>query len=190
MRGDRPLPLLFRVPGRWFTPHARGSTWNQTKPHKRERVYPACAGIDPTLSPIISDTVGLPRMRGDRPVMSGRRWKLLTFTTHARGSTTANQAVKEMKQVYPACAGIDHQWNRTEYLQISLPRMRGDRPLHDFLASRALEFTPHARGSTDHLHWLLLDDTVYPACAGIDPGCGHNPAKSHSLPRMRGDRPG
>ena len=46
MRGDRPKWLMLFIVQELFTPHARGSTWNQTKPHKRERVYPACAGID------------------------------------------------------------------------------------------------------------------------------------------------
>ena len=32
---------------------------------------------------------GLPRMRGDRPFISGLTWYLTTFTPHARGSTDA-----------------------------------------------------------------------------------------------------
>ncbi len=31
----------------WFTPHARGSTLAKIAEEEAEKVYPACAGIDP-----------------------------------------------------------------------------------------------------------------------------------------------
>ena len=50
-----------------FTPHARGSTLLCLVQKFLNIVYPACAGID--LWTIIAEnlSIGLPRMRGDRP---------------------------------------------------------------------------------------------------------------------------
>ncbi len=67
--------------------------------------------------------------------------------------------------------------------------MRGDRPPHPIWYQLALQFTPHARGST-HIqapgaHYFH----VYPACAGIDPTSIVFSSRFKGLPRMRGDRP-
>ena len=67
MRGDRPkLSVSATTPIR-FTPHARGSTIVDEWREVDENVYPACAGIDPTMPIANIATNCLPRMRGDRP---------------------------------------------------------------------------------------------------------------------------
>ncbi len=48
MRGDRPLERGYGLAGEKFTPHARGSTDVSERGVELMRVYPACAGIDPT----------------------------------------------------------------------------------------------------------------------------------------------
>ncbi len=52
-----------------------------------------------------------------------------------------------------------------------------------------MRFTPHARGSTLHASGGILQDEVYPACAGIDPVTFTDLYHALRLPRMRGDRP-
>ncbi len=47
MRGDRPYSFLPIKQGKTFTPHARGSTVIANEVKFLDRVYPACAGIDP-----------------------------------------------------------------------------------------------------------------------------------------------
>ncbi len=67
--------------------------------------------------------------------------------------------------------------------------MRGDRPVRYTCLSQLFSFTPHARGSTESPESLSGSQSVYPACAGIDPMlcvCGRGMIR---LPRMRGDRP-
>jgi hypothetical protein len=71
-----------------------------------------------------------------------------------------------------------------------LPRMRGDRPFLEALASKLNQFTPHARGSTLSSKLLRTHPGVYPACAGIDPARVPRAVRGTGLPRMRGDRPG
>ena len=68
-------------------------------------------------------------MRGDRPFIQWQGEGFPKFTPHARGSTLSLELTSKVFTVYPACAGID-QWFRVDRDQeLSLPRMRGDRPL-------------------------------------------------------------
>ncbi len=67
--------------------------------------------------------------------------------------------------------------------------MRGDRPELRLIRLFPLQFTPHARGSTEDGSLSRDGMEVYPACAGIDPGGGLVATNRESLPRMRGDRP-
>ncbi len=189
MRGDRPGNSTSRVVPKAFTPHARGSTSVRYRRHCRIFVYPACAGIDPKILAEKGLLFCLPRMRGDRPSALEIVWSPSSFTPHARGSTLRRNYAQQLRDVYPACAGIDHRMQNEMPELAGLPRMRGDRP--HFTTSRysTVGFTPHARGST---HGRILRSScgrVYPACAGIDRHYRHVIWCKQGLPRMRGDRP-
>ncbi len=128
-------------------------------------------------------------MRGDRPYDNSREFPFPEFTPHARGSTPFLECKRHVHYVYPACAGIDPFDDVVEQKAISLPRMRGDRPMTPEIQRALPKFTPHARGSTI-LHRSDPRPTwVYPACAGIDLSSQVALNRSLSLPRMRGDRP-
>ena len=49
MRADRPWRQVSKSCLSWFTPHARGSTACILSYSTKPEVYPACAGIDPSL---------------------------------------------------------------------------------------------------------------------------------------------
>ncbi len=131
----------------------------------------------------------LPRMRGDRPYKDAVKYFEKAFTPHARGSTFLAPGPPGLGCVYPACAGIDLYNNLYIKNILSLPRMRGDRPLYSRLSRLLRMFTPHARGSTSYGDSRNVNGLVYPACAGIDPLEDENDACYTRLPRMRGDRP-
>ena len=172
-----------------FTPHARGSTPEYGKYLSWLTVYPACAGIDPFLESPTCTFCCLPRMRGDRPVRAFLKYPWGEFTPHARGSTFFCNYNENRGSVYPACAGIDLAPSDTPNISPSLPRMRGDRPCSLEEAKKEARFTPHARGSTVGGRARAEAASVYPACAGIDPGQGSGKEGCLCLPRMRGDRP-
>ncbi len=87
MRGDRPRALGRSYGVLGFTPHARGSTHISFPGKVVRSVYPACAGIDPSMS-LKNLFIGcLPRMRGDRPFLAFFPKLGEKFTPHARGST-------------------------------------------------------------------------------------------------------
>ncbi len=168
MRGDRPELLPSKGWYYVFTPHARGSTMPKDKEQAVAKVYPACAGIDPTPQRARFCAGRLPRMRGDRP---GSSWSAEWdggFTPHARGSTVDWEFAVWNGAVYPACAGIDPEIGWRGCVVRSLPRMRGDRPGHETHILPYSTFTPHARGSTYLCPAYSKMPEVYPACAGID----------------------
>ena len=148
MRGDRPSIFGQERRTGWFTPHARGSTQARRPMVACSWVYPACAGIDPSLGITSMLAACLPRMRGDRPAPGpdacGGHW----FTPHARGSTLGRENHYWRREVYPACAGIDPTPLQDLLHFLRLPRMRGDRPKAGAVSVSPAEFTPHARGST------------------------------------------
>ena len=99
-------PLLSCAQER-FTPHARGSTLAYKLFNVFPFVYPACAGIDPSLYFLRGCDRSLPRMRGDRPCFFHCSCHFSLFTPHARGSTSIATIKTCCCHVYPACAGID-----------------------------------------------------------------------------------
>ena len=107
MRGDRPAGRegITGIVG--FTPHARGSTLTALVGNRLFPVYPACAGIDLMPVMVLSPSLSLPRMRGDRPSISSSSDSVKWFTPHARGSTPGYTEHIRKHTVYPACAGID-----------------------------------------------------------------------------------
>ncbi len=107
MRGDRPSFQFDLVALKLFTPHARGSTFRQGQKLSDAEVYPACAGIDRLPRDPTARWLGLPRMRGDRPLLQELKPEGNLFTPHARGSTRERMFHIRKCRVYPACAGID-----------------------------------------------------------------------------------
>ena len=183
------MPSWRELQRKKFTPHARGSTPKKQREVKKNEVYPACAGIDPTTGKGFQGFFGLPRMRGDRPMRVSASSQRLLFTPHARGSTPRQIFPPLRFVVYPACAGIDLSARPLVPAQPGLPRMRGDRPTCWSVLRDQLRFTPHARGSTQDCPQHPIPPLVYPACAGIDRGSRSNQSRGSRLPRMRGDRP-
>ena len=108
-------------------------------------------------------------MRGDRPYTHPVEYFKMKFTPHARGSTPSLLQISTMPCVYPACAGIDRYLKKCACGCLSLPRMRGDRPVQRSRCS--------------------MSSCVYPACAGIDLCSDDRNPRQPCLPRMRGIDP-
>ena len=166
MRGDRPDAPARGGSGDEASPHARGSTRAIALGVPRRTGFPACAGIDPIMIPCAICTKGLPRMRGDRPILGSLRDTRKRASPHARGSTHHPHMAGLVEVGFPACAGIDLRTATGPGVQQRLPRMRG---------------ATLARQINDQLV------EGFPACAGIDLRPQHNAAENEEIPRMRGD---
>ena len=89
------------------TPHTRGSTLKDQETIYHIGGYPAYAGIDPIPRRAERRRIRLPRIRGDRPGRSWRRWYSRPATPHTRGSTLYPIQNGIFRRGYPAYAGID-----------------------------------------------------------------------------------
>ncbi len=69
MRGDPPFQKNADAVKAESTPHARGSTFYLLQESIPVVVYPACAGIHLKYQAQIRHINGLPRMRGDPPLV-------------------------------------------------------------------------------------------------------------------------
>ena len=188
-RGDQPPQMVARFKENTFTPQARGSTQWVCHLQRRKRIYPACAGINPTARSIVTMLCNLPRMRGDHPMQILGDGFVLKFTPQARGSTQFDMPPARRASIYPACAGINPHLGQIVLICLHLPRVCGDQPGYTFVLDYWCEFPPRARGST--LVIALSADVVYiyPACAGISLGKAQLLSRYFNLPRMRGDQP-
>ena len=148
IRGDRPEWGCFCISSHLATPHTRGSTFITGTVVKVNKGYPAYAGIDPQHTLWKSNTAGLPRIRGDRPLKLIREFAEKKATPHTRGSTPVGDVLRRDNVSYPAYAGIDlRQWF-LDLFDKGLPRIRGDRPHPRRPLDRRAGATPHTRGST------------------------------------------
>ena len=161
--------MVARFKENTFTPHARGSTQWVCHLQRRKRIYPACAGINPTARSIVTMLCNLPRMRGDHPMQILGDGFVLKFTPQARGSTQFDMPPARRASIYPACAGINPHLGQIVLICLHLPRMRGDQPLQLCHSLHPCPFTPHAR---DHPQPIVAYTTF------------------KDLPRVCGDQPG
>ena len=189
IRGDRPRPLQLRHVCGAATPHTRGSTCEYWRGMIGQLGYPAYAGIDPRMLGRYFTSLGLPRIRGDRPPGSDLPQLSVQATPHTRGSTLCYHYAPQILRGYPAYAGIDPSVGDANMPVLRLPRIRGDRPTGNGLDMFRLGATPHTRGST---HAIRVAEKLlkgYPAYAGIDPAVVPGRQFADRLPRIRGDRP-
>ena len=87
MRGDRPAFTEAHISDAESPPRARGSTLGSVAFLHTVLVSPACAGIDPGARITVEATVGLPRVRGDRPEALFLLRRDIESPPRARGST-------------------------------------------------------------------------------------------------------
>ena len=107
IRGDRPYGIEIYYDGEAATPHTRGSTLNCYAPFIISDGYPAYAGIDHKRLEEGNMKMGLPRIRGDRPLKENREELKMLATPHTRGSTLLPSKGRYYVGGYPAYAGID-----------------------------------------------------------------------------------
>ena len=166
MRGDRPKSLGLSRPSSGFTPHARGSTQQLLlksrgfvfTPHARGStlkepldfpqllVYPACAGIDLADVVRVDDLAGLPRMRGDRPLMACPHQRDREFTPHVEDRPPLRR-FREQSTWFTPMRGIDESREWRTLCTAKFTRMRGSTLSCEACSIHAV-FTPHAWGST------------------------------------------
>ena len=137
----------------------------------------------------MTESLGLPRACGDRPVIASAVPELKVSPPRMRGSTFAETLPQHAENVSPAHAGIDLVGSGDAGRRTGLPRACGDRP--DAVACRRWRrlSPPRMRGSTCRSDAGGAVVVVSPAHAGIDPPGVSWIRSGLGLPRACGDRP-
>ena len=188
-RGDGPARLGALQRGAACSPHARGWTGAILQTRALMGVFPARAGMDRLEQRLRAQRLGVPRTRGDGPVLHTLRGRGRECSPHARGWTVIERCVTLWSNVFPARAGMDRHLSPPVPLPVCVPRTRGDGPAGQARASREALCSPHARGWTGpRLRWLT-SSSVFPARAGMDRPSPLGARPSISVPRTRGDGP-
>src|SRR5665811_62521 len=166
IRGDRPVVFIALAQEVVSPPHTRGSTSRRGRTLRRPSVSPAYAGIDLTRIEVDFTDVGLPRIRGDRPVVFIALAQEVVSPPHTRGSTSRRGRTLRRPSVSPAYAGIDLTRIEVDFTDVGLPRIRGDRPEPPSGMYWDSPSPPHTRGSTRTILGEIRPGKVSPAYAG------------------------
>ncbi len=137
----------------------------------------------------MGEHIGLPRVRGDRPLSEAEIPPYNAAPPRTRGSTRPAVGGVVPCVGSPAYAGIDPPADRTADRRRRLPRVRGDRPRCVRLVGLVRWAPPRTRGSTRRGRRSMRPSEGSPAYAGIDPPPTSSAKVSVRLPRVRGDRP-
>ena len=169
-RGDGPGAVRRLTREGEASPHTRG--WTGYAPPARERPhgFPAHAGMDRKSGARAPPRSGLPRTRGDGPVLLSPVSTVMPASPHTRGWTLDDRLRAVEVEGFPAHAGMDPELRGSASVGNGLPRTRGDRPRPSaFLDSRP-GASPHTRGWTTGLPCWRPGACGFPAHAGMDPG--------------------
>ena len=188
-RGDGPCRFPRGVTHPRASPHTRGWTRPRGGADRRERGFPAHAGMDPGGRRGRRMRDGLPRTRGDGPLTFRFRPGRGRASPHTRGWTVRVLRRGDGVRGFPAHAGMDPAGCGRTATPGRLPRTRGDGPDPPLAAAGRDPASPHTRGWTRPRpgeHHLARG---FPAHAGMDPRPTSRRCRSARLPRTRGDGP-
>ena len=127
-------------------------------------------------------------MRGERRKKFGIMRSTNGSSPHARGTRPCPGGAGASGRFIPACAGNAGAGAAGAASDSVHPRMRGERCVAYFTASRAVGSSPHARGTRKGpLSWSCKNRFI-PACAGNAPVWAAARLRAAVHPRMRGER--
>ena len=127
-RGDGPRFTCRTANTPLASPHTRGWTARRQSGAPRRSGFPAHAGMDPLFARRQFQQTGLPRTRGDGPVLMHMTVKQHLASPHTRGWTAVAYGGGKWRDGFPAHAGMDLGVAVFHGVLIRLPRTRGDGP--------------------------------------------------------------
>ena len=132
---------------------------------------------------------GLPRLRGDGPVLHNRVYGPRRAAPPTRGWTPQAAGRIMVQCGCPAYAGMDPSGQEAAQEDRRLPRLRGDGPHEDAVARVSTAAAPPTRGWTRKAALSGSKWDGCPAYAGMDPNRTCRLLAGKGLPRLRGDGP-
>ena len=188
-RGDVPFPRQQIHKIKLFSPRTRGCSALEERKERYFRVFPAHAGMFPSLLPPIVELLGFPRARGDVPITApavGTAWR---FSPRTRGCSESHRCGVALALVFPAHAGMFLTTDGNITHLRGFPRARGDVPKNREPPHSLTLFSPRTRGCSCTDPLVLGPVRVFPAHAGMFPSALAPRWARSGFPRARGDVP-
>ena len=152
-------------------------------------VFPAHAGMFPTLTHGLTQLGGFPRARGDVPSLASSGSSGATFSPRTRGCSRCGTAPHQRCEVFPAHAGMFPPSGQPKAAVDGFPRARGDVPPKTQVETPPFQFSPRTRGCSLPILGVDSPPVVFPAHAGMFRRLRGVAGQRWCFPRARGDVP-
>ena len=168
------------------SPHTRGCFFTGLSAGAVRDVFPAYAGVFPSLTCTARCAFCLPRIRGGVSLRHVGEVREVRSSPHTRGCFYMRSTLTEAISVFPAYAGVFPWTARPACLMRCLPRIRGG-VSHCRTAEQILtQSSPHTRGCFSFARSRTASSAVFPAYAGVFLSLSIFKISKGGLPRIRG----
>ena len=189
-RGDVPHPNTKNLCDLKFSPRTRGCSLSPTSADDTDDVFPAHAGMFPSVDVTDGSLHSFPRARGDVPAMGNAYQLAQAFSPRTRGCSLVRPPNHFGTGVFPAHAGMFLIEPLHDFVQFCFPRARGDVPSKKVYLTVEQVFSPRTRGCSALTSTICKGHPVFPAHAGMFRRCYSSSHLFSCFPRARGDVPG
>ena len=171
---------------RCSSPRTRGYFHSWYTSLTRDQLFPAHAGVFPVGLPDLSGGIALPRARGGISVSAQMAEYQRFSSPRTRGYFRAQVVPVHRTPLFPAHAGVFPNSLAWSCSSASLPRARGGISCPLLPRSVTSSSSPRTRGYFPPDQVPRPAGTLFPAHAGVFPGCRCIRTVRRTLPRARG----
>ena len=164
--GGDPIVLTIQENGFEFFPHMRGWSWRYAEPGQSQ--------------------ISFSRTRGGDPKEKQDSYDKAKFFPHTRGWSHHFSLFTSSCFVFPALAGVILSLFLSEIQEFRFSRTRGGDPSSPAALIISLKFFPHTRGWSRSYRFDNLNNSVFPAHAGVIPDLRPNQRLNKGFSRTRG----
>ena len=134
--------------------------------------------------------LNIPRIRGVEPDGGSLKFDKNGYSPHTRGWTWWEYHISFGRPIFPAYAGLNLILLQTLCKRVHIPRIRGGKPVWTLHFQLETQYSQHGRSWTLRNNYWCLQDSIFPACAGMNLLSVVIPYSGTNIPRMRGDESG
>ena len=149
-------------------------------------LFPALAGVFPSLRVCSVVRAALPRTRGGISLLPSPKTQNTSSSPHSRGYFRGSVHRSQSFRLFPALAGVFPSPVSAPASTSTLPRTRGGISARTFPRCRPRGSSPHSRGYFRRIYLLGCPGSLFPALAGVFPWYILGTFAPLSLPRTRG----
>ncbi len=152
-----------------YSPRMRG--WSLFACHfaGQSLVFPAYAGVIPSILWLVKNKLSIPRVCGGDPIVVVDNHVMVVYSPRMRGWSWIVPNGNAGHRVFPAYAGVILKKEKLPMTEKSIPRVCGGDPDSQYYKLLKDKYSPRMRGWSYHDLRIEGGDIVFPAYAGVIP---------------------